>query len=69
MDTDEVSIVYASHKRKSPQPAKERANVLRQQCGLLHRGEVAAPGHLGPALHIVGALGPLAGRAVDLDRE
>src|SRR4051812_14698486 len=44
------------------QRPEEGADVLRQQLGLLHRGEVAAAWQLGPALQIVAALDPLARR-------
>ena len=45
---------------------EERPHVLDEQLGLLHRGEVAAAGHLGPVRHVVPALDPRARAAQDL---
>ena len=47
----------------TPELAEELADFAGQQAGLLEGGEVAAAGHFLPAAHVVGALGPLAGRA------
>ncbi len=52
-----------------PQGAEEVADILHQQVRLLQGGEVAAAGHHRPLLDVVGAIGPLTGRAADLGGE
>jgi hypothetical protein len=48
---------------KAPEP---RTDILREQFGFFHRGEVAASRHLGPALHIEKSLCPFARRLTDI---
>ena len=45
-----------------PQRAEELADVVRQELGLLERGEVSTARHLRPALNFEEALRPLARR-------
>ena len=52
--------ISVSH--RTPQRPEEFTNVLGQALRLLKGGEVPTPGHLGPALHIEEAFGPLTRR-------
>src|SRR5262249_26105312 len=57
-------------RRSAAQRAEEGADVLGEQFGLLHRGEVAAARHHGPAADIgVGAFRERAWRTQDFARE
>ena len=49
--------------------AEEGADVFDEEVRFLEGGEVAAAGHFGPALDVVGAFGPLAGRAAEVAGE
>src|SRR5258708_34231934 len=53
----------------SSQVAEEGAEFGGQRCGFLHRGEMAARGHLGPAFDVVQVLGPCAGRTANFRGE